>query len=226
MSKPPISIRAFTLVELLLVIAIIAMLAALLLPALSGARESARRTQCLARVSNLGRALLLYELDNDQTFPGAGKPPTGNPLTSLAYTYTRHMLPYLGLTEDQAKQRREFFCCPPPTAATNGTYESSHYLFSAANNIAPAYLGLAGVRSDSILKPTRTVLAGEGAAAIPFSNHPFRGKQVQPDAKCWLFFVDGHAAFLPIHSPGKGLTAVKDPPSSYGYQWSPGRGPL
>src|SRR5438477_858890 len=64
--------RAFTLVELLVVIGIIALLLALLLPTLSRARESARRTQCLANIAELGRAVLLYAHDNKDHLPDAG----------------------------------------------------------------------------------------------------------------------------------------------------------
>lgn len=61
--------RGFTLIELLAVIAIIAVLAALLLPALSRAKESARATQCLSQMRQLGLALRLYADDHADTFP-------------------------------------------------------------------------------------------------------------------------------------------------------------
>lgn len=61
--------RGFTIVELLITFAVISLLAALLLPAIAGARESARRAQCLNNLRELGIALHNYESQHRQLPP-------------------------------------------------------------------------------------------------------------------------------------------------------------
>ena len=60
--------KRFTLIELLVVIAIIAILAAMLLPALSAARESAKESNCTNKMKQLGMANILYSGDNTENF--------------------------------------------------------------------------------------------------------------------------------------------------------------
>lgn len=61
--------KAFTLIELLVVMAIIATLMGMLLPALGGARESARQVKCLTNLKGIGMGFQLYLDANDEVMP-------------------------------------------------------------------------------------------------------------------------------------------------------------
>lgn len=64
-------VRAFTLIELLIVIAIIGLLVAILIPALSGARRVAKSAVCLTRLRTAGQGMVLYANDyRDTLVPG------------------------------------------------------------------------------------------------------------------------------------------------------------
>ena len=62
--------KAFTLIELLVVISIIALLVSILMPALSKARETAKRTVCMTRMKQMVTCWQMYAMDNNDKMPG------------------------------------------------------------------------------------------------------------------------------------------------------------
>ena len=68
-SKTTSRVYAFTLIELLIVIAIIALLAAILFPVFSRARENARRSTCQSNEKQLSLGLIQYTQDYDELLP-------------------------------------------------------------------------------------------------------------------------------------------------------------
>ena len=64
--------RSFTLVELLSVIGIVALLAAILFPVFNAAREKGRRSTCTSQMRQISIALKLYQQDHDSQAPFFG----------------------------------------------------------------------------------------------------------------------------------------------------------
>lgn len=75
--------RAFTLIERLVVIAVIGILAALLLPALDGAKARSKGAACLSQLRQIGIASLAFADENNQRLPAATMPNTNRFLSPL-----------------------------------------------------------------------------------------------------------------------------------------------
>ncbi len=77
---------AFTLVELLVVVAIIALLISILLPSLSRAKDITRETICLTRLGGQLRGLFMYAVENGDFLPTGPDAPMGLPMPPLPYS--------------------------------------------------------------------------------------------------------------------------------------------
>jgi len=146
--------QAFTLVELLVVIAIIAILAALLLPALSAAKSQARSNACLSNLKQLGQAIFIYTSDFADRLPGSKYNPqytptgggdssyylyngvgvTGQPVDPATTPPTNHGL----LFTTGALPNGQCFYCPGLTADQGIQFAYPSYLTTAGGQW-PAY---------------------------------------------------------------------------------------
>jgi prepilin-type N-terminal cleavage/methylation domain-containing protein/prepilin-type processing-associated H-X9-DG protein len=132
--------RAFTLVELLVVIGIIALLISVLLPTLGKARESGRRIGCLSNLRQLSMAVLMYE-QQWKVLPGPALPaifdpavvndPNG-PLAGATNDYYRaRQLANVDLLMKYVNNSRQVFFCPSSIElrenATPGSSSSPYY---------------------------------------------------------------------------------------------------
>lgn len=99
-ARKPQAETGFTLIEMLIVIAIISLLAALLFPVFARAREMARKTTCVSNLRQLGSAWALYAQDYDETTPGGAYTrfadhKTGHTIDGKRYTPLWGLVPYV-----------------------------------------------------------------------------------------------------------------------------------
>lgn len=152
--------RGFTLVELLVVISIIGLLAALLLPALAASRQKARSTSCAGNLRQLGFAAQLYWDDNDSKLQGLSGifPLWTNSTGTLAWSQL--LLPYLKTTQPYSDPGRPAWMPQLPI---------DYYL-----NLLPAYVaagspgtGAYGVNAKQIANISVFILMSEALFISP-----------------------------------------------------------
>lgn len=198
------NVRAgFTLMELLVVIAIIAVLAALLLPALSRAKESARTTQCLNQMRQLGLAVCLYADDNDDAFPRSQHSAFANG----QLPWERSIAPQLGLsTTAWTNLLSGVYHCPSDKRATPWSYGFNVYYELGPDD---DYTGKPQTwrRGAQVPRPSATILFAENtSSADHLMAHFWFSPADTADLaarrhKDWAnyTFADGHAGLMPLN---------------------------
>jgi prepilin-type N-terminal cleavage/methylation domain-containing protein/prepilin-type processing-associated H-X9-DG protein len=136
--------RGLTLTEFLVAISIIGLLMALLLPAVQGARERTRRTQCAANLAQMGKALQGYESAR-RTLPGA----TPRNVASGTPWYSPHTQLLSYVERKDLAQRVDLLQPYAPILETSTNYLDAAMLDGGSAGVASQFIGLFRCPSDT-----------------------------------------------------------------------------
>ena len=146
--------RAFTLIELLVVIAIIAILAAMLLPALSKAKQRAWTISCDSNLHQIGLGMRMFADDNNELYPESGNKiywGATDPTTGKA-SWMEQIFSYVGSTN--AYNCPGNVQLPPAEQGPFNYFNGDRAVYVAVTNFAP-------VKGTAITLPAAYVLGGD-----------------------------------------------------------------
>ncbi|EIP97875.1 prepilin-type N-terminal cleavage/methylation domain-containing protein [Opitutaceae bacterium TAV1] len=201
--------RAFTLIELLTVIAIIGILAAIIIPTVGRVRQSARSAQCVSHLRQLGTAFNLFADENKGMFPMRYN--YGSRQTNPNYdkTWMMQLAPYIGIPEGRIGVKIDevknvgVLICPAwrwPDLNPPATERYQPYAYNSQINQPGDVTALAYQRS-AIATPSKNFLViecdrnGETALANEVERR-------HPGDRANYLFVDGHIESIQGVIPG------------------------
>lgn len=167
--------------ELLVVVSVLAVLAALLFPSLKSVRDKALAAKCASNIGQVGRAALLYSVDNEGAFL-----PYFNPVMWYATLYGTYL-----------KATNVFLCPAEPGAALNSSHVSYGYnivMGGGGINVPSPY------RLASVRKPAELFLFADSQAIVGMAGYlaknpnPNKPPTVDPRhaGMVNIFWADGH----------------------------------
>jgi len=203
-------LHGFTLIELLVVISIIALLIGILLPALGAARDTARTTQCLSTVRQIGIATQTYATEHRDQLPpswtGNSGTNYGNGWVGTAERFHNALENYIQADPGPDESYQDVYWCPSTRLDWNGTDEPKS-TYSANTNVLMHFDRYDTpqsdprlVRIDSIFRPSEVIALGDAAQAGATVSGPIYSS---PGTDGWGYNyipsqVSAPDAFIPI----------------------------
>jgi prepilin-type N-terminal cleavage/methylation domain-containing protein len=202
--------RGFTIVELLVVVSVIGVLAALVVPALSGGMQSSRESANISNLRQIAVAMNLYAAENEDRYPVGYN-------TTTYVSYVGLLGPYTGQTNGTSwTARKSIFVSPTaPVRIGSGVNRPTHYavneLICAGPNSGFSMGGVpfdTPIRRISIPRPTEVILVADAPQSETGGNSP--ATYWNPWNVSWGFWGDLNA-FIPANpandvdaGPGRG----------------------
>lgn len=182
----------FTLVELLIVIAIIGILAAILFPVFARARENARRALCQSNLKQIGLGILQYVQDYDEVLPSAAFGNSDNTIGSY-YRWQDAIYPYV--------KSQQVFNCPSHAAGSFGYKAYKYQPNPTSTDMNTNNNGSYAINSlyyNSQAGPVSYLDVDQLPAALQTSLAPRKLTSIGiPAETVWVFDVHGNVFFLP-----------------------------
>ena len=215
---------AYTKTELLVTLAVVAVLAALVIAPLSVVRAKTRLKVCMANLQQVGRATLLFAADHGARLPGLIQTQSGDPW----WWYKEEIKGNVGLTGPSSPNDR-VFACPLDRGYSDSTpfcksprFDYSSYVFNGVTLFGTP--NIAGWELPAVNQPGRTLLVMEWPAHAPLSWHRSKtGRANAPfyrDAESVVAFADGRVDLVKIYYDGYNPAYTRDPIPGYEYKYS------
>lgn len=197
----------------MVVIAIIAILAGMLLPALAKSKDQATQTKCLSNLKQLNLAMILYCGDYHDRTPNSNSVVYQNVQQDVWWWYKELDKTYAGFKGPSTSNDLVFQC--PKDRGWKGvstewvnpfwTYENldyGSYVYNGCDNDDGTGYNVNNVILSTVVHPARTWLMAEWPIQWAYSWHDsLTGNQnvSYNNAKVQMSFIDGHLGFIPVY---------------------------